>query len=216
MEKASFITASFVDISLQSIGFLPNLQILEHIDHGFQQVTVRAQLLAASVACTGCGAPSSDAASSTCCRTVAPIHWRRGWRVILERHHRDLCEAARAAARTGGHRNARVGLAGPRAAAAHDAAAVVYRAGAPRRPLRRSQAPARAGDVRPSGGPRARRRAQDSAALTAPASGAPRTRCEPWSTGPVEGHINRLKAIKRDMYGRAGFELLCGRILGRA
>jgi transposase len=26
---------------------------------------------------------------------------------------------------------------------------------------------------------------------------------EPWSTGPVEGHINRLKVIKRDMYGRA-------------
>lgn len=84
MEKASFITASFVDISLQSIGFLPNLQILEHIDHGFQRVTVRAAL------------------------------------------------------------------------------------------------------------------------------------CEPWSTGPVEGHVNRLKAIKRDMYGRAGFELLRGRILGRA
>ena len=30
----------------------------------------------------------------------------------------------------------------------------------------------------------------------------------PWSNGPIEGHINGLKAIKRQMYGRAGFELL--------
>jgi transposase len=29
----------------------------------------------------------------------------------------------------------------------------------------------------------------------------------PWSNGPVEGQINRLKAIKRQMYGRAGFDL---------
>jgi transposase len=28
------------------------------------------------------------------------------------------------------------------------------------------------------------------------------------SNGPVEGHINRLKTLKRQMYGRAGFELL--------
>jgi transposase len=25
----------------------------------------------------------------------------------------------------------------------------------------------------------------------------------PWSTGPVEGHINRLKMLKRQMFGRA-------------
>ena len=30
----------------------------------------------------------------------------------------------------------------------------------------------------------------------------------PWSNGPVEGHINRLKVLKRQMYGRAGVELL--------
>ena len=30
----------------------------------------------------------------------------------------------------------------------------------------------------------------------------------PWSNGPVEGHINRLKVLKRQMYGRAGIELL--------
>jgi transposase len=29
-----------------------------------------------------------------------------------------------------------------------------------------------------------------------------------WSDGPVEGHIDRLKTIKRQMYGRAGFALL--------
>ena len=34
-----------------------------------------------------------------------------------------------------------------------------------------------------------------------------------WSNGPVEGHINRLKMIKRQMYGRAGFELLRARVL---
>ena len=35
----------------------------------------------------------------------------------------------------------------------------------------------------------------------------------PWSTGPVEGQISRLKAIKRQMYGRAGLDLLRARIL---
>lgn len=35
----------------------------------------------------------------------------------------------------------------------------------------------------------------------------------PWSNGSIEGHINRLKAIKRQMYGRAGFELLKARVL---
>ena len=35
----------------------------------------------------------------------------------------------------------------------------------------------------------------------------------PWSNGPIEGQINRLKAIKRQMYGRAGFELLKARVL---
>jgi transposase len=35
----------------------------------------------------------------------------------------------------------------------------------------------------------------------------------PWSNGPLEGHINRLKMIKRQMYGRAGFTLLKARVL---
>jgi transposase len=35
----------------------------------------------------------------------------------------------------------------------------------------------------------------------------------PWSNGPTEGHINRLKMLKRQMYGRAGFELLRVRVL---
>ena len=34
-----------------------------------------------------------------------------------------------------------------------------------------------------------------------------------WSNGPVEGHNNRLKMIKRQMYGRAGFDLLRLRVL---
>jgi transposase len=35
----------------------------------------------------------------------------------------------------------------------------------------------------------------------------------PWTTSPVEGHINRLKMLKRTMYGRAGFALLRQRVL---
>jgi transposase len=30
----------------------------------------------------------------------------------------------------------------------------------------------------------------------------------PWSTGPVEGHVNRLKTLKRQMFGRAHLDLL--------
>jgi transposase len=35
----------------------------------------------------------------------------------------------------------------------------------------------------------------------------------PWSNGQVEGQINRLKTLKRQMYGRAGFALLRARVL---
>ncbi|WP_149181339.1 transposase [Streptomyces sp. TRM49041] len=35
----------------------------------------------------------------------------------------------------------------------------------------------------------------------------------PWSSGVVEGHVNRIKMIKRQMYGRAGFNLLRKRVL---
>ena len=38
----------------------------------------------------------------------------------------------------------------------------------------------------------------------------------PWSTGPVEGHIHRLKLIKRQMYGRANLDLLRIRVLHAA
>ena len=36
---------------------------------------------------------------------------------------------------------------------------------------------------------------------------------QPWSQGQVEGQINRLKMIKRQMYGRANFDLLRQRVL---
>lgn len=36
----------------------------------------------------------------------------------------------------------------------------------------------------------------------------------PWSSGPVEGKINKLKLIKRTMYGRAGLDLLRARVMG--
>jgi transposase len=35
----------------------------------------------------------------------------------------------------------------------------------------------------------------------------------PWSNGQVEGQVNRLKLIKRQMYGRASFQLLRRRVL---
>jgi transposase len=38
----------------------------------------------------------------------------------------------------------------------------------------------------------------------------------PWSQGPVEGHVNRLKVLKRQMYGKAGFQILRKRVLQRA
>jgi transposase len=37
----------------------------------------------------------------------------------------------------------------------------------------------------------------------------------PWSNGPVEGAVNRLKLLKRAGYGRAKFDLLRARVLHR-
>jgi transposase len=36
---------------------------------------------------------------------------------------------------------------------------------------------------------------------------------EAWSNGQTEGQINRLKTLKRAMYGRAGAELLRARMM---
>jgi transposase len=47
---------------------------------------------------------------------------------------------------------------------------------------------------------------QDEAALMAALQ-------HPWSNGPVEGHVHRLKLIKRSMYGRAKFDLLRLRVV---
>jgi len=38
----------------------------------------------------------------------------------------------------------------------------------------------------------------------------------PWSNGPTEGNVNRLKLLKRQMYGRAKFDLLRSRVLHAA
>ncbi len=38
----------------------------------------------------------------------------------------------------------------------------------------------------------------------------------PWGNGPVERRVNRLKTINRQMYGRAGFQLLRVRVLAAA
>jgi transposase len=50
---------------------------------------------------------------------------------------------------------------------------------------------------------------QDYAAIEAACSQA-------WSQGQVEGQINRLKCVKRQMYGRARFDLLRLRVLSAA
>jgi transposase len=34
-----------------------------------------------------------------------------------------------------------------------------------------------------------------------------------WNSGVVEGHVNRIKTLKRQMFGRAGFALLRKRVL---
>lgn len=38
----------------------------------------------------------------------------------------------------------------------------------------------------------------------------------PWSNGPVEGQVHKLKLIKRSMYGRAKFDLLRIRVVNAA
>jgi transposase len=40
--------------------------------------------------------------------------------------------------------------------------------------------------------------------------------CSEWSNGQLEGQVNRLKLIKRAMYGRAKFDLLKARVLHSA
>ena len=39
---------------------------------------------------------------------------------------------------------------------------------------------------------------------------------EPWSNGQTEGQINRLKTLKRQMYGRANIELLRARLIAES
>jgi len=45
-------------LSLHSLDFLSNLQILDQIDHGFQRITLRTQMTAPAASCTACGTPS--------------------------------------------------------------------------------------------------------------------------------------------------------------
>ncbi|WP_165422062.1 transposase [Rhizobium ruizarguesonis] len=37
---------------------------------------------------------------------------------------------------------------------------------------------------------------------------------QPWSSGQVEGQINKLKMVKRQMYGRAKIDLFQARLVG--
>ena len=79
---------------------------------------------------------------------------------------------------------------------------------APSRPLRRARRLDRRGaHVRHRGhGDLAARLGHDIAAVCAALT-------TPWSNGQAEGQINRLKLIKRQSYGRAGFELMRRRAL---
>ena len=56
-----------MNISLQSIGFLPNLRLLEQIDHGFQRLTLRVQPMTTAASCPACGTSS---------RRVHGSYWR--------------------------------------------------------------------------------------------------------------------------------------------
>ena len=38
-------------------------------------------------------------------------------------------------------------------------------------------------------------------------------RSKRWNSGCVEGHVNKLKVVKRQMFGRARFDLLRKRVL---
>ena len=49
-------------------------------------------------------------------------------------------------------------------------------------------------------------RAQDGAAVRAALT-------SPWSNAQAEGHVTKLKLLKREMYGRANFDLLRRRVL---
>jgi transposase len=35
----------------------------------------------------------------------------------------------------------------------------------------------------------------------------------PWNSGVVEGHVNGIKMLKRQMFGRSGFDLLRKRVM---
>jgi transposase len=37
---------------------------------------------------------------------------------------------------------------------------------------------------------------------------------QPWSNGQFEGQINKLKLVKRQMYGRATIDLFQARLIG--
>ena len=39
---------------------------------------------------------------------------------------------------------------------------------------------------------------------------------ERWSNGPTEGFVHKLKLVKRQAYGRAGFAVLCQRVVRAA
>ncbi|MGS0639280.1 transposase, partial [Citrobacter sp. VF227] len=69
---------------------------------------------------------------------------------------------------------------------------------------------ATAADLRTSADPLLRRLATGMKAGAAAVCEAITSR---WSNGVVEGHVNRLKMLKRQMYGRAGYELLRRRVI---
>jgi transposase len=85
--------------SLQSIGFLPNLQILEQIDHGFRRITLRVRPMTTSASCPACATPSHRVHGS-CWRSLSDVACFGRATLLLVRVRRFRCAAAACPRRT--------------------------------------------------------------------------------------------------------------------
>jgi hypothetical protein len=88
-----------LDISLHSVGFPTNLQILDQIDHGFRRITLRTQTTAMSASCTTCGTPSQRVHGSYW-RSLGDLACFGRPTVLLVRVRRFRCTAPACPCRT--------------------------------------------------------------------------------------------------------------------
>ena len=224
-----------LNISLPSIGFLPTLQVLDRIDHSFHRITVHAVSSARGCA-VGCapamprhgGMPTAAPASSIHSMVIRRIAGGR----VAGTPRRGGGTSRSAGFRAG---TASCGIGGPRAGEAVRAPDRTTEED--RRFVRalreRSPSLATAADfvTRFCGMVKGESpdpfenwlREAEASTLTPFAAGIRRDEdavraalSEPWSSGQAEGQVNRLKATKRTMYGRAGFDRLRARVLALA